>query len=153
MFRKTLLIFILLFGMLCLFGIPAYFIKIVIASNNSTLAKQRELVYKISPAQVSADCNYIFNNKNLFHQNPNWNNIDPKDTSIPDPNDPKMPLSINKLSPKLIRILDDSVKLEFGGGDYHYGLIWFEKSASAYGTKDLGENLWFYAQDNKVPAR
>jgi len=131
---------------------PIFFVcYIFIADNAHISAIQRVLLYKTNPNDLKVACLFIRDNKSKFHTNPEWYPKGIPDPSNPDPLDPQMPKIIKDLKPNDIVDYDGYVKLEFGGGFYHYGIELFPPGVEEYGTKKLAPNLWFYSEDGKYP--
>ena len=65
-----------------------------------------------------------------------------------------MPSVVLELRPSTIVIEKTLVQLEMGGGPYHYGLVVvFDPTVHCLRTKQLKDQLWYYAQDHDVPKK
>ena len=62
-----------------------------------------------------------------------------------------IPVTLRVLKPSSIRIDDDQIHLEFGGALLHYGISAFRPGLHGSGTKQLGEGIWFYADNGRYP--
>lgn len=62
------------------------------------------------------------------------------------------PTSLKILECNAVTIFPDRVNLEFGGTLLHYGITVFNEGTRGHGTKKLGDGVWFYSEDGRVPA-
>jgi len=73
--------------------------------------------------------------------------ISPTGDRYPDPQDPNMPAIIRNLGVSYIVVDKDEVRIEMGGGHYHYGFTAFRKGFEQYGGQHGGrkliDGLWF----------
>jgi hypothetical protein len=67
--------------------------------------------------------------------------------------DSSLPDSLRLLKPSSGKITVDEFQLEFGGTFLHFGVRAFRPGLPGNGTKRLADGFWFYAEDEKVPAR
>jgi hypothetical protein len=67
--------------------------------------------------------------------------------------DSSLPLALRVLKPSSVRVFDDRVECEFGGAFLHFGIAAFRPGLAGHGTKKLGDGIWFYAEDGRVPSR
>ncbi len=67
-------------------------------------------------------------------------------------NDPSLPPAVRLLKPSGVVIFSDRVELEFGGALLHFGVAVFRPGIAGEGTKQLGEGIWFYAENGRVPS-
>jgi hypothetical protein len=65
----------------------------------------------------------------------------------------EVPASLRILSPREIFIYDDRIELDFGPSFAPFRLVVFDKARDGHGTKKLGDRIWFYSEDGKVPNR
>jgi hypothetical protein len=112
-------------------------------------AKSHELIYDIDHAEILAACRFVRENLGRFRPDPKWSR---PDAAYPDPEDPLMPAIIRRLKPTTIEVQEDSVRLEFGGGPYHYGLTAFTGATAGSGTKEIIPGLWYFSEDGVIPA-
>lgn len=91
-------------------------------------------------------------NRPIFHQDPEWHGLDPKDLSRPDPADSRMPAIIRAFDKISIFAGEDSVQIEFGGGFRHYGLKAYSGGVMGSGTREIIPHLWYYDENDKIPA-
>jgi hypothetical protein len=131
--------------------LAAVALRIVIAGHDGALQKERQLLYQTNGPAVFEACTQVWSNRGLYRTDPEWHNVAPADPSIPDPTDPRIPTPIRALRPSSIFIGSSSVRLEMGGGPYHYGLEAFMNGTLGTGTKQLSPGLWYYAEDGAVP--
>ncbi len=65
--------------------------------------------------------------------------------------DPGVPPELRALDPSLIRIFNDRIEFECGGALLSFGIVVFREGLRGSGTKELGDGIWFYAEDGAVP--
>jgi len=65
--------------------------------------------------------------------------------------DAVMPVELRGLGPTAIRIFDDRIEFDCGGPFLSFGIAAYKPGLSGKGTKQLGDGIWFYAEDNSVP--
>jgi hypothetical protein len=65
--------------------------------------------------------------------------------------EPSLSPGLRILKPSSVRIYDDQIDLEFGGALLHFGISAFRPGLPGQGTKNLGDGLWFYSEDGRVP--
>jgi len=87
-----------------------------------------------------------------------WNN--PNKSETPDffhGNDPRLPASLRQFHPGWIQINDD--RIDFGCGQsvwdksLSFGISVWRDGLEGFGTKKLGNGVWFYSEDGRVPSR
>src|SRR2546423_8541704 len=61
--------------------------------------------------------------------------------------DPRFPAELRRFEPWGVWMYTDYVELEFGGAFGDIGFRAFRQGLPGYGTKKLGEGVWYYAQD------
>ena len=126
----------------------------IVWSNQREIARrQRLILYKTNPAVVLALCRQIRAKQALFRGNPDWHPTPATGGDYPDPADPRMPPVIAGLRPCTISILPGGVRIELGGGPYHFGVAEQLPGAPvpALAVKLLIPGLWYYAEDGKAP--
>ena len=67
--------------------------------------------------------------------------------------DPEVPDVLRALNPSTIRVFNDRIQFECGGAFLSFGISVFRDGVTGEGTKKLGEGIWFYAEDGRVPER
>jgi len=66
---------------------------------------------------------------------------------------PPLPPRLQLLKPSYVRVDDEQIDLEFGGPFMRFGVSAFRPGLPGAGTKQLGEGLWFYAENQRVPSK
>ena len=149
--KRALLLTFLVALPLCLAGSVAY--RLMAGASRQIEQKQQAILYHPNHQAILNACAQIHANARSFRRNPDWHNMAPNDFSKPDPSDPGIPSIIKTLKPAYIDIDTNFVRLEMGGGFYHYGIEAFFNGAAGQGTKRLVPGLWYYAEDGKIPAK
>jgi hypothetical protein len=115
------------------------------------------LLYATDHHAILAAAKEILAKRGAYRPDPKW---DSPSADLPDPNDPNMPASVKALRPNTIAIEDNYVQFEMGAGFFHYGLV--ASPVAAFDPNQLRTGMayvklingvWYYAEDNKVPAR
>lgn len=65
--------------------------------------------------------------------------------------DPDVPPDLRALGPSVIRVFNDRIEFECGGAFLSFGIVAFREGLHGGGTKELGDGIWFYAEDGAVP--
>ena len=65
--------------------------------------------------------------------------------------DPDVSPELRALAPSVIRIFNDRIEFECGGAFLSFGIVAFREGLRGSGTKELGDGIWFYAEDGVVP--
>lgn len=65
--------------------------------------------------------------------------------------DPDVPPELRALDPSVIRVFDDRIEFECGGAFLSFGIVAFREGLHGSGTKEVGDGVWFYAEDGVVP--
>jgi hypothetical protein len=121
--------------------IPAIFI-----GNRLTREEERELLYNINHEVLASELRSFANQKR-------WSKTVPSaDSDCFHKSDP-LPASLLILNPSQICVFDDRVEYDCGGPFLSFGIAVFRKGIPGHGTKKLGEGIWFYAEDGRVPAQ
>lgn len=63
----------------------------------------------------------------------------------------ELPPALRILNPAEVIIYDDKIELECGSFLLRFGLVVFKDSEQGNGAKKLGERIWFYSGDGRVP--
>jgi TonB family protein len=71
--------------------------------------------------------------------------------SIP-ANNQHFPPELRRFDPCCAWLCPDYIELKFGGAFGEIGFRAFRPGLVGYGTRKLGEGVWYYAQDGRVPA-
>ena len=118
------------------------------ASRDET-ARERILLYKVDhQALATLLRDYATQQRwGLAHPPPDETDF----RKIPPP--PALPPELQILKPSTVRLDDDQIDLEFGGPFLHFGISVFRPGLPGTGTKKLGEGLWFYADNDRVPSQ
>ncbi len=67
--------------------------------------------------------------------------------------DSELPSSVRTLKPTAVWLLDDRIDVEFGGPLVNFGIRVFPEGIKGDGVKELGQGIWFYADDGKLPSK
>jgi hypothetical protein len=113
----------------------------VIHSQNT--AKERQLLYEI-------DHSVFASMVRQFAANHGWDQYPVPPLHFTN-NDPAVPVALRGLGFSIVNIYDDRVDVDFGGAFLSFGISVFREGAVGYGTKELGDGIWFYAEDGRVP--
>jgi hypothetical protein len=108
--------------------------------------KERQLLYKLNPDLVASEVRK-FGDANGWkgaHQGLGFEYFVQ--------NDPQVPEVLRALNPTIIRVFPERIDLDFGGAFLSFGLSIFRDRIDGGGTKRLGNGIWFYADDGRVPA-
>ncbi len=62
-----------------------------------------------------------------------------------------LPPSLRLLGPSSVTLSVTSIQYELGGTMLHFGFTVFREKASGEGTKQVGESMWFYSENGKLP--
>jgi hypothetical protein len=81
-----------------------------------------------------------------FGEQRRWypDDFDPGNTLVPD--------AVRVLHPSGISVYHDYVEVNFGGPFLDISFRAFRPGVSGYGTKRLGDGLWFYSEDGSCPS-
>jgi hypothetical protein len=115
--------------------------------------QQKFILYQVNQQALYNACAQIWQNRAIYRQNPNWHNLPPGDVSKPDINDPQIPAIVRTLNPSYIDISNARVRIECGGGAYHFGVDAFVNGNLGSGTKLLVPGLWYYSEDGAIPPK
>jgi hypothetical protein len=69
-----------------------------------------------------------------------------------DSSDPVVPPSLRILRSSGVTIYDDHIEYDCGSPFLDFGIVVFREGIPGTGTKKLGEGIWFYSADNRVPS-
>jgi len=121
--------------------IPAIFI-----GNRLTKETERELLYNINHEVLASELRNFANEKR-------WNRPMTNDDSDCFHKSDRIPPSLQILNPSQICVFDDRVEYDCGGAFLSFGIAVFRQGFPGHGTKKLGDGIWFYAEDGRVPPR
>jgi hypothetical protein len=68
-------------------------------------------------------------------------------------NDDRIPPHLKLLKPTSIAIFDDRIIFESGGALLHFGIVVFRPGIEGSGTKRLGDGIWFFSEDGRIPSQ
>lgn len=66
--------------------------------------------------------------------------------------DPRLPAHVRSLKPSAVYIRNDHIIIDFGGPFDAMDIRAFKPGLEGYGTKKLGDGLWFYARSGSGPS-
>jgi len=148
-------LFLLVIALVC----PLVYVGVAIVLQFAYFGPERirrsqvELLYKVDHQVILEASRLVHANAASFRTDPSWNGAQGVVKDYLDPQDPQIPPVISALSPKTVKVEADHLRIELGGGDYHYGLRAYLPGFRTSGTRELAEGLWYYADDNFVPPR
>jgi hypothetical protein len=119
-----------------------YFLHVLKGQNTR---KEKQILYELDHAVVAATLRRFAGEQNW----PNSNGPPKYYTNT----DPRVPIALRGLGFSIINIYDDRVDIDFGGPSLSFGLSVFPQGIEGQGTKKLGEGIWFYSEDGRVPPR
>ena len=121
---------------------PAYFSHILKVQNTD---KEKQILYEVDHTVVAATLR-------RFATEHNWGNSNGSPKYYKN-TDPRVPIALRGLGFSIINIYDDRVDMDFGGPFLSFGLSVFPEGMEGQGTKKLGEGIWFYSEDGRIPPR
>lgn len=129
-------------------AVPVYFMS---QMSSDITRRQKYLLYNLDHQRVAAELRQ-------FAAENGWSApIADSEHPVFFPNDrnlsPDLNLSssITSAKPNTIAVFDDRVELECGSGLLHYGIAVFKPGLIGYGQKQLGDGIWFYSENGRVP--
>jgi hypothetical protein len=75
-----------------------------------------------------------------------------EDPLIIDGSDPSLPPAARLMKPSHVVISDDHIEFEFGGAFLHFGIRTYRPGVPGEGNKRLGDGVWFFSEDGRVPS-
>jgi hypothetical protein len=115
-------------------------------TNRMDREEERELLYNVNHAVLASELRTFANEKR-------WSKpVTTSDSDCFHKSDP-IPASLQILNPSQICVFDDRVEYDCGGPFLSFGIAVFREGVPGHGTKKLGEGIWFYAQDGRVPSQ
>ena len=108
--------------------------------------REKQLLYETDHAALASELR-------KFADEQRWRQ--PGDNSPPKmfwPNDDAVPASLRVSKPTSITIFDDRIMFERGGPILHFGIVVFREGIVGEGLKQLAPGVWFYADNNRIPA-
>jgi hypothetical protein len=125
--------------------IPLGVIPAVFIGNRLTREEERELLYNVNHVVLASELRTFANEKR-------WSKpVTTSDSDCFHKSDP-IPASLQILNPSQICVFDDRVEYDCGGPFLSFGIAVFREGVPGHGTKKLGEGVWFYAEDGRVPS-
>ena len=138
------------FGLIALAALATVLVRVypVIAGfsvlHSENTARERQLLYEIDHAEFASVVRR-FAAENGWNQDRVWPVYFEK-------TDTRVPMVLRGLGFSILNIYDDRVDVDFGGPFLSFGISVFRDDADGYGTKKLGDGVWFYAEDGRIPA-
>jgi len=113
--------------------------------HRTVLKKERQLLYRINHKVFAAELRDFakMHRWSFFHADGGFDYFAKTD--------PDVPLELQALNPSAIRVFDDRIEFECGGALLSFGIVVFREGLRGNGTKELGEGIWFYAEDGVTP--
>jgi len=107
--------------------------------------EKRELLYHINHDALARELR-------KFADQMRWGrSVKHSDPESFDARDPIIPPALGILKATVITIHDDRIEYQFGGLFANFGIVVFRDGNPGTGTKKLGDGIWFYSADGKVP--
>ena len=113
-------------------------VAFIFGMRHAMLQQERYVLYHIDHAAIASQLRELA-------QQRGWDRFD-----MP-ASDPAFPPALRLLKPWGIWAFPDYAELEFGGAFGDIGLRVFRPGLAGYGTKRLGDGIWFYSQDGSCP--
>ena len=155
-FKRTLISWFAAFAILFLAAIiwarPLIAIAYLTVGHRVAISlRQQWLAHGLNAATVAADLRQFARDQRLTR--PEKVNT-PYDFFYHD--DSRFPVRVRLLQPSWVQISDDRIDVGCGeighDGAYAFGLrVWRDQNAPGYGTKKLGEGMWYYQQEYEYP--
>lgn len=115
-------------------------------TNRMDREEERELLYKVNHVVLASELRTFANEKR-------WSKpVTASDSDCFHKSDP-IPASLKILNPSQICVFDDRVEYDCGGAFLSFGIAVFRQGVAGHGTKKLGDGIWFYAEDGRVPSQ
>lgn len=114
-------------------------VSFMIAMRHAINEQKRLLLYEIDHAVLAQTLRQ-------FAEQQQWTDRDFK------ADDPELPASLRILKPSSVYIRNDHILIDFGGPFDAMDIRAFKPGIEGYGTKKLGEGLWFYSRDGSGPS-
>ncbi|SRR5579884_4200416 len=107
---------------------------------------ERQLLYNVNHAVLASELRSFANEKR-------WSKpVTGSDSDCFHKSDP-IPPSLKVLDPSQICVFDDRVEYDCGGPFLSFGIVVFRQGLAGHGTKNLGNGIWFYAEDGRIPSQ
>jgi hypothetical protein len=143
--REYLPDLLLVFGLIAVVGILiALFarspISLVVLMQHATNQEKRFLLHKVNHDALARELRN-------FAEQQEWKDVDfNKD-------DPRLPEYVRSLKPSAVYIRNnDHIIIDFGGPFDAIDIRAFKPGMEGYGTKKIGDGLWFYYRDGSGPS-
>lgn len=123
-----------------------------------TIALSREIHQREHALLYQTDHALVASAMREFATDRRWSHAQPPPSPGEDPwmylgDNPLLPPAVRVLKPSSVFLFEDYVELEFGGALMHFGIRTFRPGLPGYGTKRLGEGVWFYSENGTVPSQ
>ena len=115
------------------------------ATNRMDREQERQLLYNVDHRVLAAELRKFASEERWSKQ---ANSSEP---TLVNANDPRLPTALRVLHSSGVSIYDDRVEYDCGGPFLSFGIAVFREGNPGHGTKRLGEGIWFYAEDGRVP--
>jgi hypothetical protein len=145
------------FARLLSYGLPIPLLAAVACSREARAPKEQLLLHATDHAALLAACREVIAKRGSYQVDPGTRGVGEGTPEFqranPHSQDPRIPEVIRALRPAYITVDADHVRLEFGGGPYHYGVIgWADGVAPAWTStgahsRELLHGLWYYADE------
>jgi hypothetical protein len=153
--KKRVLIILLVLGAitatLWLFTSEQSPIAFVIALQRAVNERERALLYETDHPALAQVMREIAQERRWASPQPST--LAPDDPLILDGKDSSLPIAARLLKPSHIAVFRDHIEFEFGGALLHFGIRTYRPGIPGEGTKRLGDGIWFYAEDGRVPSQ
>jgi hypothetical protein len=115
-------------------------------TNRMDREEERQLLYNVNHEVLASELRKFANDQR-------WSKpVANSDSDCFNKSDP-IPASLRILNPSQICVFDDRVEYDCGGSFLGFGIAVFREGIPGHGTKNLGEGIWFYAEDGHVPSQ
>jgi hypothetical protein len=113
-------------------------VSFIFAMHHAMRQHERFVLYEIDHAAIASELRDVASQRG-------WKQFD-----MP-ASDPSFPPALRLLKPWGIWSSPDYAELEFGGAFGDIGIRAFRPGLAGYGTKQLGDGIWFYSEDGSCP--
>jgi hypothetical protein len=148
--RKTLITLTLtLLSILAVICVGIFWRPLAFAFATSRMDReeQRELLYNVNHEVLAAELRKFATEERWSRQGSG------SEPTLVNANDPRLPAALRVLHSSGTSIYDDRIEYDCGGPFLGFGIAVFREGNPGYGTKKLGDGIWFYAEDGRVPSR
>ena len=117
------------------------------ATSRMDREEERELLYNVNHEILAAELR-------KFAIEERWSKQDgSSEPMLVNANDPRLPTALRVLYSSGMSIYNDRIEYDCGGSLLSFGIAVFREGNPGHGTKKLGDGIWFYAEDGRVPSR